>query len=377
MYPVIDKQQFLILSASIHYQLSGKPVNWRGILALARDRRHSYPGDSQLLELLAWLNEAYGGSTRRLGPLAIIHPIRSASLLFRSVRGCPNSDLATAMLHDKLEDLPRGKPAAQDWDALEQRYQKLLGEMDPSWRMHDRIAALTRQPHEDYFTYLDRVLDCAQEIPELVRVKLADRLDNTLDLSIDLQSETADIDCMDMIFDTLFTGCHVAQRRTFHHPIPGKINGSRRLYQLYKNVVFLSVLRRRSLDGIDQAAFRLFDALAAHSLEQARSVLVHIFVYHICDIAEQRAILHEAMDYCQQGRIRSLTPINDPHRLDGLFDSYFAHSDRKLLGTRLAELYRNKSMMALIALAMSAIFSSFRNDPSFLIEGIGGDGLER
>ncbi len=359
MQPVIELQDFMVLSASINYQLTATPVNWHAVLSLARDGNYQRDGDDELIRLLEYLHEAYGTSTRRLGPLAVLHPIRTAGLLYRTVPECPLSDLITALLHDKEEA----------------RYQAEILNMDGSWRMQERIEALTRRENEDYFGYLGRVMDAAEQSPELVRIKLADRLDNTLDMSVDVRSETEEVDCFELVFDVMFTSSHLGQQLPLRHPVTGRINGSRRLYQLYKNAIFLSILRQRGKDRVDDSAIRLFQALAHASLRQARQILVHLFMFHITSTHHQRALLNEAMEYCQSERIAEVHPADHPHRLDGVFDTVFNIPDRKKLRRSLDELYADKPMMSLVAIAMAATFSSFRNDPSFYIDGIDPAGL--
>ncbi len=375
MRPIIELDEFMVLSASINYQLTSTLVNWPAILSLARSQRYTHPHDDQLISLLDYLHEAYGTITRRLGPLAVLHPIRTAALLYRTVPDCPLSDPVTALLHDKEEDLTSERYHEKVWQRLEQSYLSQLAQMDPGWRMPERIAALTRHEGEDYFGYLGRVLDMATEIPDLVRIKLADRLDNTLDLSVDVRSETGEINCFELIFDVLFTSSHLVQALPLHHPVTGRFNGSRRLYQLYKNTVFLSLLRQRGMDRVDEPSERLFQALAYVSLHQARQILVHLFAFHLTGFPLQRALLEEAKDYCQAGRIGTVRPADHPHRLDGVFDTVFNIPERSQLNQRLDTLYADKQLMALIAVAMAATFSSFRHDPQFHIEGIDAAGL--
>ncbi|MFH1464913.1 MAG: hypothetical protein ABIO70_11065 [Pseudomonadota bacterium] len=375
MPQITDLQDYMVLSATINYQLTATPVNWQAVLSLARDDPYPQPDDEALTSILEYLHEAYGNSTRRLGPLAVLHPIRTAALLLRTVPDPPLADLVTALLHDKEEDLTEDRYLPEVWCDLEASYQEKLELLDPTWRMRARIEALTRRTGEDYFAYLGRVLDAAVEIPELVRIKLADRLDNTLDMSVDIRSATKDIDCFELVFDVLFTSSHLGQRLPLKHPVTGRINGSRRLYQLYKNAIFLSILRQRRMDHIGIPAQRLFQALAHWSLRQARQVLVHVFMFHVTSHDEQRRLLAAAMAYCQEGRIGKVLPGSAPHRLDGVFQDVFNISERPRLNAALDTLYADKPMMALVAIAMVATFSSFRNDPAFYIEGIDTAGL--
>jgi hypothetical protein len=376
MYALLEVQDFLTLSASLNYQLSGTPINWEAILVLTLGNRHRSSSDELLIESLQYLSDAYGESKRRLGPFAVLHPIRAAAVLAKAMENPPLLDILTTLLHDKNEDiLPGNDP--EKWQHLEQTYGNLLRRLDPTdnWFLNERIECLTRRPDDRYYTYLGRLLDRARNTPELVRVKLADRLDNTLDLRIDLQDQGAQLNCAEVLFDTLFTQGNATQRFHHTHPVSGRLNGSHRLYQLFKNAVLLSLLRIVGLDRTDETSERLFYALAAASLAESQRILIHLFLYHVKDVQVQRQLLLDVMDYCQAGAITRVTTVEEPHRLDGLLKYRFDIADRNLLKERLSGLYEDKSLMAEVAIAFSAIFSSFLNDPTFRIHGIDMDGI--
>ncbi|MBN2431374.1 MAG: hypothetical protein JXQ27_07855 [Acidobacteria bacterium] len=393
-------QEFLGLSASLNYQLSGTPINWQGVLALTVGEGYSPPVTATLEAALDYLNHAYGQTKRRLGPFAVLHPIRTAALLARAHRAASlplpvaGTDMSTAaaelpirrlspleiltvFLHDKQEDLVAAKYIPDVWQSLEADYQRLLERLPAQEqpRLESHIDILTRHPDELYYNYLGRLLSHGRDMPEVVRTKLADRLDNTLDLRMDLQGISPQTDCYEMIFSILFTQSDSSRSDNSPHPSQGKINGSRRLFQLFKNAVFLSLLRREKLDTLDDTVRLLVDTLARSSIAEAQRNLVHLFQYHLQDKHLQREVLHDVMTYCRAGHISHVTPAGDRHRLDGLFKYRFDHEDRDTRNRHLDDLYQDKVLMAEAALAFMAIFASFRNDPTFRIQGIDARGI--
>jgi hypothetical protein len=377
LQPVITIRDFLQLSALVNYQLSADPVSWRAVLSLVLGEPVPRKTEEILIDFLTYLSEAYGKTKRRLGPYAVLHPIRTAALLSLATEKPNTLDILTTLLHDKDEDITSDRYDDKAWKALEQHYSSLLrsiGDAD-GWYLNERVDILAKRGGEKYYTYLGRVLDRAGQTPEVVRAKLADRLDNTLDMRIDLQEENDKADCFELIFDILYAGTYAGYGREFQHPVPGKMNGAKRLYQLFKNAVFLSLLRQRKLDRIDEPSARLFATLAQASLKESQRNLVHLFAHHLRDIHEQRALLVDVMDYCAGGAINCVTQPGEAHRLDGLFKSRFDHEDKAQLNANLEDFYKDKALMAEAAIAFMAVFSSFLGDPDFRIKGIDVDGI--
>jgi len=377
--PVISPQEFLRLSALINYQLSADPISWRAVLALITPTPRPRREETLLLDALDFLGQAYGQTKRRLGPVAVLHPIRSAALLELASGRASLLDLLTTLLHDKNEDLVEARYSRDTWRELERHYAQLVKALDDTdrWFLNERVEVLARQPGETYHRYLGRVLDRAAVTPEVVRVKLADRLDNTLDMRVDIEDETAHVDCFQMIFNILYSGpgAGAAREGESPHPIPGKMDGARRLFQLFKNAVFLSLLRQRRIDTIDEPTARLFHTLAGASLNESQRTLVHLFLHHVRDARVQRELLIDVMRYCESGAVNCLTRPGATHRLDGLFASRFDIESRVELDTALDGLYADKNLMVEVATAFAAIFSSFLADPAFLIRGIDAAGL--
>lgn len=377
MKPLIDTQEFLSLSSYINYQLSGEPVNWPGVLnRLIGDPRGVDPlSQGLLMEILEYLDEAYGRQKRRLGPLAILHPIRTSALLTKALGRPSTLNLLTALLHDKEEDLTPDKYSPEAWRRLNEKYHHLLEKIDSNanWFLNERIAYLAKPKGQQYTTYLGRLLDQAKTTPELAIVKLADRLDNTLDLRIDLQDYTDRPRCFQVIFDILFVNSYKGLQLSQPHPTTGKINGAMRLFQLYKNAVFLSMLRDAEIP-LEEAGQKLFYSLAVASIREAQTIMLHIFAYHVTSPPDQRAMLLEAMHYSHARGFESITE-QGPSVLDGLFRKYFVYDSPEKKKQGLRDLYQDKKLMGLVAVSFIIVFANFINDDHFTINGISADGI--
>ncbi len=375
MRPVPDVEGFLALSASIHYQLSGDPPNWDAILALTLQEQIAGHERTLLIATLEFLRETYGETRRKLGPNAILHPIRVLALLRREGATLAPQTIVTTLLHDLREDVTPDRSSVA-WDQLEASYQRLLDRLDEgdAAACDEQIEDLTRVQGEKYYQYLGRLLARAGEAPSLVPIKLADRLDNTLDLRLDLQDPATALDPAGTLFELLFTSAAWPARGA-QHPVPGKLNGAHRLYQLFKNAVFLSLLRKEGLDRGEGPTGRLFHDLAEASVDEAHRNLLHLFTYHLTDGARQRDLVHDLMHYCQSGAISQVTPQDAPHALDGLFDTRMDRPSKASLRRELDRVYEDKELMAQIALAFAAVFSSFLRDPDFRIHGIDAEGF--
>ncbi|HBH61688.1 MAG TPA: hypothetical protein DDX85_08125 [Nitrospiraceae bacterium] len=376
MQPIITTHDFFSLSSYLNYQLSGSPVNWRAVLTLMNPDHFSPSEEELIIETMIYLGEAYGQEKRVLGPFAVIHPIRAASLLSRASESTSTLDLLTTLLHDKNEDITENKYTEEYWQKLEGIYQGLIKKIDSieNWYLNERIHFLTRDRNEPYNEYLSSLITQARATPEIIKVKLADRLDNTLDLRMDLYEDIPGVDCYQVIFEALYTNTYAGPFAKSSHHTERKINGAVRLYELFKNSVFLSLLRHENI-ALDEAAGRLFDSLAVSSINEAQNIMLHIFAFHMRDLQKQKDILMSVMDYCNKGGIRSIN-VGGHHRLDGLFKNYFDFENKAQLKIRLKDLYNEKELMAGAAIAFTVIFTSFLNDRSFTIKGITTEGIK-
>ncbi|MBI4705723.1 MAG: hypothetical protein HY744_31915 [Deltaproteobacteria bacterium] len=371
---------FLKLSAALNYQLCAEKVGREKLLLTITGGKPLAEAQwNVLLDVLEYLDAAYRRKRRRLGPMAVLHPLRATALLGAASDQLHLLDLLSILLHDKFEDIRQADHPMSEWSSLEGRFHALLKRIDPTdeWYLMERLALLTRRGEgESYYAYIGRLVERAAITPELVRVKLADRLDNTLDLRIDFRDPLENTDFFAYLFQVLFIpdfrGYQPELRRS-----PELLEGGRRLYELFKTTVTLSLVRQTGvLHEDDWTARRLFEALCVASMKEAQRVLMHIFGHHSRDVLRQRALLVETMDYCLSGGVFSVSAPSAGHRLDGLFLQRFHFLDRELRRRKLDELDRELDLLIEAALAFIVIFMSFLNDPGYFVHGVSARGIE-
>ena len=373
-----DLGEFFRLSAILNLQLSAVGGRRRNILSLILGR-NKLPEEEKkiLLEVLVYLDEAYGKARRRLGPLAVLHPLRATALLARASDQAILLDLLTCLLHDKLEDIPiRGTPESEA-TRVEEHFVNLLETIDPErkWYLMERVDWLSRKPGQSYYAYIGRLLDHAQDVPPLVRVKLADRLDNTLDMRIDVEDPIGGVDFFATMFRLMFVNGYKGYDPEVEHPDASPLNGAQRLYQLFKNAVLMSLIRKKLPDLKDPTSKRIFEMLAHASMKEAERIVLHIFAYHGIDLRAQRQLILDVMHYAQGGGLDHVTPPEEPNDLDGLFLSCFEDSDATARKKNLEKLYRDKPLMVKSALAFIVIFMSFLDDEKYFVTGIHEEGI--
>ncbi len=376
---VYELDAFLRLSAVLNYQLSATAFGSGNILALLLEDKPLSPYERDtLLGVLEYLGRAYGRKRRRLGPMALLHPIRATALLARSEDEANMLDLLAELLHDKLEDISADDFSPGEWNDLEREFQGLLKRVNQTdeWFLMERLELLKRRDQgQTYCQYIGRMLGEGKQLPDLVRVKMADRLDNTLDMRVDIHDPLEGIDFFAHMFQLLFVGSYKGYRPTMGHPAKSPINGAQRLYELFKNTVLLSLIRQRSDANEDGPASRLFEAIAEASMREAQRTIMHIFGYHITDIGRQKQILEDAMDYCVQGGFDVVTEPTGGQPLDGLFVGCFDHHDSTVRKGQLQALYQDKALMVKASVAFIVIFLSFLGDPHYYVRGITPEGI--
>jgi len=381
---LFDLTEFFKLSSALNYNLSAASLNRYTVLMYiignkrlgadeSKDREHK----SILMEALGYLFSAYSQKRRRLGPMAVLHPLRAAAIYTRFLDDLSLVNLLTLLFHDILEDVKPGQFDVQKWKDMEGLLYSLLKRMDPAdeSKLMGNLLCLTRTDRESYYQYIGRLLDKAQSSPEVVAVKLADRLDNTLDMRIDLEDALARIDFFETIFQILFVTNYPGYQPMLEHAPTTAINGSRRLYQLFKNAVLLSLIRQHTPPAGQRAVKTLFDAVSEASLKEAQRTLIHLISYHVKDLADQRNLVLQAMRYCYSGRSDLVTKPDGSQLLDGLFSTYFRHKSGKVRNQHLDILYQNKPLMLEASVAFIVIFLSFLNDEHYFIKGISARGI--
>ena len=376
--PLFDLTEFFKLSSALNYNLSAASLNRYNVLMYITDNKRLDDDDnldrqkkSIVMEALGYLFNAYRQKRRHLGPMAVLHPLRAAALFTRTRARPDLVELITVLFHDILEDIKPGQFDVQEWITMEEQLYGLLDRMAPEdeSRLTENMLSLTRLENESYYQYIGRLLENAQNSPAIVEVKLADRLDNTLDLRIDLEDPLARIDFFENIFQIMFVNNYGGYVPLREHSTPTAINGAKRLYQLFKNAVLLSLIRRHAPDTGQRSQKLLFDAVSEAGLNEAQRTLIHLISYHVKDLSTQRDLILEAMQYCYSGRSNLVTKPDGSHLMDGLFSTYFGHKSSQQRRKQLDILYQNKSLMLQAAVAFIVIFLSFLNDPKVLYPG--------
>ena len=382
--PLYDFSEFLKLSSALNYNLSAASLNRYNVLMFIIDGKRFHSNDTEdraskhiLMETLSYLFNAYSQKRRRLGPLAVLHPLRTAALFARNFNTLNLIDLLSALLHDILEDIKPVDFKISNWKDIEEQLYRLLKQLPPEdeLALTNRLGSLTKLNEESYYRYIGRLLEHSRDAFQLIQIKLADRLDNTLDMRMDLQDPLKGIDFFQNIFQLLFVNNYHGYLPATNHSPPTAINGARRLYQLFKNAVLLSLIRQKIKVEEDPISQLLFDAVCMASLKEAQRTLIHLIGYHFKDIQEQRALLIKVMDYCYSGGTGTVTVPDADQMLDGLFSSYFVHAPPDVRNQKLDLLYKDKPLMMQASIAFVAIFLSFMNDSKFYVVGISADGI--
>ena len=383
--PLHDLTEFLKLSSVLNYNLSAASLSRYNVLlfiienkSLDIDSQRDKDAKSIVMEALGFLFAAYSHKRRRLEPMAVIHPIRAAALFARARNRIGLVELLSALFHDILEDIQSVDFEVSQWIEMESLLYDILQRLEPEReeQLIHNLLHLTQLEGESYYRYIGRLLDNAGDSTDLIQIKLADCLDNTLDMRIDLQDLLEGIDFFENIFQILYVPNYRGKPLTVGQPTSTVLNGASRLYQLFKNAVLLSLIRQKIPADRSPEFEHLFDAVCSASLKEAQRTFIHLVHYRYRDTAEQRQLLLETMDYCHRGRIDLVTKPDTEFLLDGLFSGYFGFAEKKTLDQRLHRLYQNKPLMIEATIAFITIFLSFMNDPDFFVRGISDKGIE-
>jgi hypothetical protein len=373
-----ELEDFLKISAVLNYQMSAKQINWNNITFIILEGKPVGPHDQEvLLHVFDYVGKIYGKAKRALGPFSVLHPLRATALLAHASQEVVLLDLITCLLHDNFEDFQPVQFKDKNWIKLDQKFQSFLRELPEGHqrRLMEYLQWLTKGPSEPYHHYIGHLLEEARNTPEVVRVKLADRLDNTFDMRIDLQDPLLGVDFFEVIFQTIFTNTFKGYKPARPHQPTLILNGAERLYQLFKNIVLMSLIRQQQAAKTDAISQGLFKALAAASMKEAQRIALHIFGYHESSVSTLREILKETMWYAQAGGFDEVTLPEKGHRLDGLLISIFDQAERNDRKKQLSALYQDKARMIEVAIAFATIFLNFLNDEHYFVHGISSDGI--
>jgi hypothetical protein len=364
----------LTLSATINWHLSARKIDLRTLLRVILGPA-KVADQAPLLEALNYLQQAYGDRRRKNGPAAVLHCLRVAAMLARVMPAPTTLDLLGAFLHDKEEDLTREELGDAEWDRLQAEFAHVLEKIDSNhrWFLGERIALLRRQSTQNYYDYLGVVLSKVRTMPDLLRCKLADRLDNTMDIAVQ-RTPTEHDDFFELAFGMLFLpGYRPAPN--VDAVVPDVEACVLLVSQLFKNVVLMSMLREQRLDRLDETTTRLFRALAASSSEQAQWAVAALLSSPALGGQERRALLREMMDYCAAGGMAAIHSKEKGGLLDGSFIEHFADPDDKIRKKQIESVYEDQPLFIRLLVLYIGMFTSFLADSQYYLRGIDRTGL--
>jgi hypothetical protein len=370
----ITVEGHLTLSATINWHLSARRIDLRALLRVILGPA-KVPNQETLLEALNYLHHAYGDRRRKNGPAAVLHCLRIAAMLARIMPEPTTLDLLGALLHDKEEDLTREELGAVEWDRVQAEFTRVLDKIDSNhrWFLGERIALLWRQSSQSYYEYLGVVLSKARAMPDLLRCKLADRLDNTMDIAVQ-RTPVEQGAFFELAFRMMFLSGY--QPAPTDGVVAPDVEACVLLVsQLFKNVVLMSMLREQRLDSLDETTDRLFQALATTSSEQAQWVVAALLSTPTLSWQDRRTLLREMMDYCADGGMAAVYRKDKGGLLDGSFLEHFAHPDDKVRKRQIESLYNDRRQFIRLLILYIGMFSSFMSDPGYYLRGIDQHGL--
>jgi hypothetical protein len=374
---ILTIEEYVTLSAKINYQLSARKLNRPALLALVLGSAEVADVDRDLVaDAFSVLQEGYGQDRRRLGTPGILHPLRTMAILCRAMRRPSLMHLLGALFHDKDEDLTEEELGPERWAQMQRRHELLLAALGTSRAapLADRISLLSNRGAPTYEAYLGRLLDGVRQRPDLLHVKLADRLDNTFDINLQHPGVTR-YNFYRAVFDILFLPrFHGVDMGSFHF-MPDSDEGVMLLSQLFKDLTFLVLLRDERLDSVDDATQKLSVGLAVAGIREAQWLALESFNTCVTDVHHQRDLLKEVMVYCTTGGIESVTAREAGGELDGMLLRTFTAQQEGLRKQMLRDLFENRELLTRMVLTFIVVFAAFINDPDYTIKGIDRTGL--
>jgi hypothetical protein len=367
-------EEFLTLSAKINYQLSATSLKPEVLLSLVLGPA-SVDAHSQrvLVAAFAALQAGYDSDRRRLGTPGILHPLRAAAILARTADQPTLVELLAALFHDKDEDLTEKELGAERFGKMQTRYHAMLELLSPEERTRLVACVDALSNHApSYSEYVGQVTDRSRELPELLHVKLSDRIDNTFDVHLQ-HPGVSNYNFYRAVFDILFLPGFKGVSMGRFHFMPDVKEGVMLLSQLFKDTLLLAMLRNAGLDRQDVATRRLFVGLAVAGIREAQWLALEMFNTVYADVAGQRALLLEVMEYCARGGINSVRAANAEDALDGVFVRFTSGSKAEQKAA-LTELFNDRDRLARMVLAFIVVFAAFINDPGYTLQGIDRSG---
>lgn len=405
---LITLEQHFQLTHAITYTFHLKfpeKLQWvRRLVAITLNIREDKV-DERLVELLAILLKGYGSENRRSGAPKVLHPLRVMSIVTMAHQLISDRkdlwlDQIGALIHDFNEDFlippteydsePHGDERAIELEREYRKFKQKLLDQNEQWVIGERKEFYTRRPFHDksldgYCRYLWSLLHRSHpsqggNLEDLVRVKLADRIDNTLDHRPFYTSGT-EYNFYRTIFDVLFVPDFKGpQVETFLAPLE-EDSGADTLMQLFKSMIFLSLIRKYDLEQPQKieyhpATIRLFRGLVVAGIRVAQLALLELLKDENSVKQVKEVLMHSQC----AGTINDIGAIKkdngtDEISIDGLMSDLFdkvATGKKKALLTRI---FQQKEKLALILVMLIATFSKFLNDRQFYIRGIEGDGI--
>jgi hypothetical protein len=371
---LLTVEEFLTLSAKINYQLSARSLRASILLSLLLGPATVTEREQRiLLAAFATIQAGYDQDRRRLGTPGVLHPLRAAAILARTMKQPTLNDLLTALFHDKEEDLTEPDLGTDRYARMQEHYTHMLELMDPGEqeRLARAITCLSNHT-ESYSAYVGQITDHAARMPELLHVKLADRIDNTFDVHLQ-HPGVSRYNFYRAVFDILFLpNFRGVSMGTFHF-MPDSREGTMLLSQLFKNTILLSQVRNSGLERQDAATRRLFVGVAVAGIREAQWLALEMFNTEYSDPQRQRRLLMDVMEYCGQGGVDSVRAEGAVGALDGVFVG-FTSGDRASQKRFLTDLFEDRERLARMALAFIVVFASFINDDKYTLIGIDRSG---
>jgi len=367
---VLTVEEFLTLSAKINYQLSARSLKAPVLLSLVLGPASFSEADQRaLLEAFLAIQAGYDQDRRRLGTPGVLHPLRAAAILARIMDEPTLNDLLAALFHDKEEDLTEAALGPERFSRMQHHFAHLHELVGPA--VGDRLDQDIRwlSNHTDsYSAYVGQLVDHARELPELLHVKLCDRIDNTLDVHLQ-HPGVSRYNFYRAVFDILFLPNFRGVSMGKFHFMPDTREGVMLLSQLFKDTILLAMMRKHQLDRLDPTTQRLFVGLAVSGIREAQWLALELFNTEYTGVARQRDLLLRVMDYCAGGGVASVRSPGDTSELDGVFVRFTSgtKADQKQM---LVSLFEDREKLARMALAFIVVFASFINDREYTLDGI-------